>query len=284
MERLSGRVATITGAASGLGRAMARRFATDGMRLVLADIEEEPLLRVADELRGQGAEVEALRCDVSQRPQIDALADAAYARFGAVHILCNNAGVAVGGPAWSHSENEWNWIVGVNLFGVIHGISAFVPRMLAAGDEGHIVNTASIAGLIAPGLMAAYCATKHAVVGISECLFHDLELAKSRLGVSVLCPGFVTTQIHKSTRNRPDELKDPAGSQHPMSQLMQGALSDLVEHGTAPEDVANAVVHAVQTRQFWVLTHPELDGAIKARSASLCARENPRAAQLVRTT
>lgn len=271
MEELTGKVAVVTGAASGIGRALAERWAAEGMRVVMADVEKEPLAEAAEALRDKGSEVLAVPTDVSDATQVDALAEAAVDAFGGVHLLCNNAGVGAGGPVTDLRIDDWEWVLGVNLWGVIHGLLAFLPGMRASGEEGHIVNTASVAGLLGAPWMAAYAASKHAVVGISECLHY--ELASSRVGVSVLCPAWVNTNIATSYRNRPAHLGGdrPENEGGPMTEV----LAQLLAGGLAPETVADHVVEAVRRRRFWVLTHPDVIPAIEARVASMVAGEDP---------
>src|SRR5690606_6133975 len=206
-----GKVAVVTGAASGFGRAFAQRGAALGMKLVLADVQQEALAQVAAELTQQGIDVLSVPCDVSQAEQVQALADAAMARFGAVHLLFNNAGVGTGGLLWESSAADWEWVLGVNLFGVIHGVRIFTPLMLASakhdsGYRGHIVNTASVAGLQNAPTMGVYNVSKHAVVSLTETLFQDLRIIDAPIGVSLLCPYFVPTGIHQSARNRPTAM------------------------------------------------------------------------------
>ena len=203
MEDLQGKVAVITGGASGIGRAVADRAAADGMKIVLADIEEGPLKEAVDDLTGNGAEALGVVTDVSEAASVQTLRDRALDRFGAVHLVHNNAGIGLGGPIWEVSEADWRWILGVNLWGVVHGVATFTPLLIEQG-EGHIVNTASVAGLIAAPFLGPYNATKQAVVAISETLFKDLQTVGAPVGVSVLCPGFVQTRIAESERNRPD--------------------------------------------------------------------------------
>ncbi len=203
MKDLQGKVAVVTGGASGIGRAVAEAAATAGMQVVLADIEEAALKEADTAMTASGAEVLSVVTDVSVGSSVDELRDKALARFGAVHLVHNNAGVAVGGPLWTVTEADWTWVLGVNLWGVVHGIRAFVPVLLEQG-EGHVVNTASLAGLTSPSMLGPYNVTKHAVVTMSETLYRDLEAVGSRVGVSVLCPGFVQTRIAESDRNRPD--------------------------------------------------------------------------------
>ena len=207
MENLQGKVAVITGGASGIGRAVADRAAGEGMRIVLGDVEEGPLKEAVDDLTSSGAEALGVVTDVADGASVRNLRDAALDRFGAVHLVHNNAGIGLGGPIWEVSEADWRWILGVNLWGVIHGVRTFTPLLIEQG-EGHIVNTASIAGLIAAPFLGPYNATKQAVVAISETLFKDLQSVGAPVGVSVLCPGFVQTRIAESERNRPDWAPD----------------------------------------------------------------------------
>jgi NAD(P)-dependent dehydrogenase (short-subunit alcohol dehydrogenase family) len=266
------KVAVVTGAASGIGKAMAQRFAAEGMRLALADIEQTPLLQFANELRGAGAQVICERVDVSKPEDLETLAGRAYDEFGAVHLLCNNAGILPpGAPVWKEPLGSWHWTLGVNFFGVLHGVQAFVPRMLKADEEAHIVNTASLAGVTTRPLMSAYNVSKHAVVALSECLYAELQLTTDKIHVSVLCPAFSKTRLAESARNRPEGVEaDPAASFG-----FYDALKKIVDEGTAPEEIVDAVVEAVRKNQFWIFTHPQLDYSIRDRFESMLARTNP---------
>ncbi len=271
MDELVGRVAVVTGAASGIGRALAERWAAEGMRVVMADIEKEPLTEAADALRDKGCDVLAVPTDVSVGAQVDALAEVARDAYGGVHLLCNNAGVGTGGPVTELTTEDWEWVLGVNLWGVIHGLRAFLPGMLASGEEGHVVNTASLAGLVGAPWMAPYAASKYAVVGISECLYH--ELMPTRVAISVLCPAWVNKNIHRSFRNRPAHL----GGGRPQNEgtALTEALAQVLATGMAPETVADHVADAVRRRRFWVLTHPDVLPTVEARAAGIVAGENP---------
>jgi NAD(P)-dependent dehydrogenase (short-subunit alcohol dehydrogenase family) len=255
MEDFSGKVAVVTGAASGIGRALADRFAREGMRVVLADVEQAALDAAAEALAGEhgAGNVLAVPTDVRDEKAVDALAAATFEHFGTAHVVCNNAGVGVGGLTWDIPADRWRWIVEVNLLSVAHGIRAFVPRMIEQG-EGHVVNTASAAGLLTGPVMAPYYATKHGVVALSEALHFDLQLTGTSIGVSVLCPEWVRTRIGESERNRPADVEAMPG----MPDDGEGAgniIRALVESGLDPDDVAGRVVDAIRTGRFWILTH-----------------------------
>jgi NAD(P)-dependent dehydrogenase (short-subunit alcohol dehydrogenase family) len=280
MHGFDGRNAVITGAGSGLGREFARLGAGLGMSLMLADVQEDALEATRAELDAAGARVHAMRTDVSDAAAVNALADAAFSKLGAVHLLFNNAGVATSGLAWEHSIEDWRWTLGVNLWGVIHGIHAFVPRMLEAaradaGYRGHVVNTASMAGLLNAPNMAAYNASKHAVVALSETLQHDLGLVTAQIGASVLCPYFVPTAIHRSQRNRPDGLQ-AAGAQTVSQRVSQAMLDKAVASGrVSAQQVAHATFEAVAECRFYVFSHPEALAPVLQRAEHLVAGRNP---------
>ncbi|HTU37446.1 MAG TPA: SDR family NAD(P)-dependent oxidoreductase [Acidimicrobiales bacterium] len=271
MEDLHGKVAVITGGASGIGKAVGLRAAAEGMRIVLADIEEDPLNEAVAELTKNGTEAIGVVTDVSDLTSVQALRDRALDRFGAVHLIHNNAGVGLGGPIWEVSEEDWRWILGVNLWGVVHGVHTFVPLLLDQG-EGHVVNTASIAGLIAAAFLGPYNATKQAVVAISETLFKDLQAIGAPIGVSVLCPGFVQTRIAESDRNRPVWAPDRevAGAAQ-----LRTAVQDMVDAGIPPDAVADRVLDAVKRDTFYILTHPELTAAITTRCEDIVEGRPP---------
>ncbi len=273
MREFRDRTAVVTGAASGIGRGLAERFAAEGMRVVLADVEGPALEQAAHELADAGATVLAVRTDVSRLADVEALAGQAIDRFGDVHVLCNNAGVGGGGTlSWDASLEGWQWTLGVNLWGVIYGVRAFVPRMLALGEVGHIVNTASVAGLIAGGGGGAYTTSKFGVVGYSEVLYHELQYASAgKIGVSVLCPAMTDTRILDAARNypggAPPELMPADGT--PDRAILDAIKQAFAANGMAPAEVASQVFEAVRDNRFYVLTHPEHNAQLEQRAAAL---------------
>lgn len=269
MSALSGRVAAITGAGSGIGRAIALAFAAEGMHVALADVNEAGLAQTRNLLASYPARIFSMRVDVSKNAEVDAFAQRCVEELGGIHVVCNNAGVFLSGPLWEHGEAEWQWLLGVNLMGVVHGVRAFAPRLIAQ-DEGHIVNTASVAGLISPPGMGAYNVSKHAVVALSESLHHDLRERGSRVGVSVLCPAYVPTAIADS---RPPEPVAKSGERL----VKEASLKKAVAAGKlSAEDVARAVVAAVKENRFYVLTHPAIKGAVRARMEDVLEERAPR--------
>lgn len=270
MRELNGKTAVITGAASGLGRELAVRCAEESMRLVLADVDEDGLRETVERLGG--ADAECVTCDVSKAGDVEHLAELADERFGGAHLLFNNAGVAVAGPTWTTTLDEWKWMLDVNLMGVVHGIRSFVPRMLARGGSAHVVNTASVAGLISPPGSSIYCVTKHGVVTLSECLYHDLRLAGAEIGVSVLCPAYVNTNIVDSDRNRPPELSES----NPLAAPFQARVRKAVRSGRlSAAEVADITLDAVKEDRFYILTHPKIKGAIEARMRDILEERPP---------
>jgi NAD(P)-dependent dehydrogenase (short-subunit alcohol dehydrogenase family) len=275
MRELKGKVAVVTGAASGIGLAMAQRFAREGMKVVLSDVEEKPLAEAREAIVRAGAEALAVRTDVSREEQVQDLARRCFEAFGTAHILCNNAGIGIGGLMWEVPRADWDWIMGVNLMGVVYGVRAFVPRMIEQG-EGHVVNTASIAGLISAPAMASYCATKHAVVGMSECLHHDLALAAGgKVKVSVLCPAWVKTRISDSERNRPESATRPARPPAQQEQMMESMMRSAVASGIPPAVVAEKVLQAILEEKFWILTHPKTKKIVEKRMQGILTDQNP---------
>jgi len=272
MKELKGKVAVVTGAASGLGRAMALAFADEGMNVALADVSDtsDTFARV----EAKGVSAIALKVDVSKQEDVERFAQLVDRDLGGADVVCNNAGVSPLGAAWEASVGDWQWILGVNLWGVIHGVRSFVPRLIARG-AGHVVNTASVAGIINPPGSAAYNVTKHAVVALSETLHHDLRERGSGVGVSVLCPAYVPTGIADSERNRPAELS--AGSKSPETLARETMLKKAVASGRlSADDVARAVVQAVKDERFYILTHARIKGAIRARMEDILDERAPR--------
>ncbi|MEU7031824.1 SDR family NAD(P)-dependent oxidoreductase [Streptomyces sp. NPDC046275] len=285
MELREGQVAVVTGAASGIGLAMARRFAAEGLVVVLGDVEEAPLARAAEELMDGGAQILARTVDVSEADSVRAFADAAYDTFGAVHVLCNNAGVGSGaeGRMWEHEPNDWKWAFAVNVWGVFHGIQAFVPRMLAGGEPGHVVNTSSGDGGIAPLPTASvYAVTKSAVVTMTESLYAHLRAEHARVGASVLFPGphMLRTGLWESHRNRPARFAKERPRRTPYRSLDQWEAA-MKEAGhevafTPVEEVAGHVVDGIRADRFWMLPASEhSDRQIRARAQSMLDRANP---------
>ena len=275
MQELGGKVAVVTGGASGIGLALADAFVREGMRVALADIERGPLEEAAAKLSAGGAEVLAVPTDVRHYDEVEALADATVDRFGAVHLVCNNAGVVAGGLTWEVGPDRFKWVVDVNLLGVAYGIRAFVPRFIAQG-EGHVVNTASAAGLITGPGMASYYATKHGVVALTEALANDLALnGHAAIGTSVLCPEFVRTRIHEAERNLPDDVEPPPADDVATAAGREMFAAMVVEGGIEPSVVADAVVDAVRNDRFYVLPHPTTIDLARRRWAKIEANERP---------
>ncbi len=276
METLAGRVAVVTGGASGIGLALGRGFAAAGMKVVLGDIEEAALDAAVSDFPA-GAEVTGVVVDVSKAADVDKLRDATLDAYGAAHVVCNNAGVSAGGRTWETTLDSWEWVLGVNLMGVVHGIRSFTPLLLEQ-DEGHIVNTASMAGLTSPPYMSIYNVTKHGVVTLSETLFGELAIEGSEVGVSVLCPGWVNTRIHEADRNRPGGPLEAAPAIEGVD--LREAITTLLASGLDPAAVADMVLDAVLTKRFYILTHPEWKPMIAARMQRIIDEENPPGAML----
>lgn len=306
MQDLAGKVAVVTGAASGIGRALVDRFAAEGMSVVMADVERDALDGAAHAVAGaHGADrVLAVPTDVRDEAAVEALAAATFDRFGTAHVVCNNAGVGVGGLAWTVPADRWRWIVEVNLLSVAHGVRAFVPRMIEQG-EGHVVNTASAAGLLTGPAMSPYYATKHGVVALSEALYFDLHLVGAPVGVSVLCPEWVRTNIADSERNRPDGVAEmvlpgtPDTAEAPEGRGTPDAVADpdgtgatdgaeatpaptmgdfvrtLVEGGLDPEDVAGMVLDGIRSGRFWITTHPTTIDSARKRWDAIASDGTP---------
>ena len=276
---LKGKTAVLTGAGSGFGLECARIGARLGMNLVLADVQQDALDKAAAEMTAAGAQVLAFRLDVSKAAEVEALGAAVLARFGAPHFVFNNAGVGAGGLIWENTLKDWEWVIGVNLMGVAHGVRVFTPMMLEAAKkdpawQGHIVNTASMAGLLNAPNMGIYNVSKHAVVSMSETLYQDLALVTDQISASVLCPFFVPTGISQSQRNRPDEL--PA-ARPTKSQLIGQAMSDkAVGSGkVTAADVAQKVFDAIAANQFYIYSHPKAIGSVQTRLEDILQARNP---------
>lgn len=275
MKEFKGRVAVITGAASGIGRGIAERCVSEGMKVVLADIDDVNLAKAETELKTPGGTVLGVRTDVSKRSDVELLARQALDAFGQVHLLFNNAGVAAGGAPWEATWNDWEWVIGVNLWGVIHGVKVFTPLMLRQNTECHIINTSSAAGLIVGGASAPYAVTKHAVVALSESLHLTLQQRNSLVKVSVLCPGLVRTNIANAERNRPAQLCNEPVTMTPERQAGLAAFKAAIEASMPPLQVADVVFDAIKKEQFYILPHPEWTEVIRLRTDKLLRMQNP---------
>lgn len=262
----SPKVAVVTGAGSGIGRALALACAREGMAVVAADVEAEALAQTLALVEAAGADCMAQRCDVSSAADVEQLAGASWSWRGGVDWLFNNAGVAVLGTAWEATDDDWRWVLGVNLMGVAHGVRSFVPRMRARGTPAHIVNTASAAGLATVGGSAVYCASKHAVAAYSECLAKDLEQVGSSIGVSVLCPSLVATRINESQRNRPAAL---AGAGPTAAAYEERVRAGMAASAVSAEDVARAAVDAIHARRFYVIPHAHTGASVRERAQKI---------------
>jgi NAD(P)-dependent dehydrogenase (short-subunit alcohol dehydrogenase family) len=281
VKSFKGRTAVLTGAASGFGLEVARIAAREGMNVVMADVQADALAKAQAEIEGLGAQVLAQLVDVSKADQVDALAAATVARFGAPHVVFNNAGVGAGGLIWEHSVKDWEWTLGVNIMGVAHGVRVFTPLMLEAAKhdtayEGHIVNTASMAGLLNAPNMGAYNVSKHAVVSLSETLYQDLSLVTDQVTASVLCPFFVPTGIHLSYRNRPAELKDSGVKPTASQRIAQAMSSKAVGSGkVSAADVAAMVFDALREKRFYIYSHPKALASVQTRLEDIMLGRNP---------
>jgi NAD(P)-dependent dehydrogenase (short-subunit alcohol dehydrogenase family) len=278
LRELRGRVAVVTGAASGIGRALARAFAAEQMKVVLADVQRAPLEATADELRATGGEVLAVPTDVTVPADVNALADRAEQAFGAIHVVCHNAGVFAGGLSWEAPISDYAWVFDVNVWGVIHGVRAFVPRQLAHGEEGHVVLTASMAAVTSTPFVAPYTMSKHAVLALAETLRLELAAKGAPIGVSVLCPELVHTRIGDAERNRPRRYE--RGPSHPERDLVEGAIRAATTAGIDPAEIAARALAAIRSDRFYVLA-PEGDpfrSACHARLDAIRAEGQPVAA------
>ena len=280
MKEFKNKVAVITGGGGGFGREFANIGARLGMKLVLADVEQAALDKAAEELKSAGAEVLALKVDVSKAESVDALAAATVERFGVPSLVFNNAGVGHGGLVWEHTLADWSWVLGVNLWGVVHGVRVFTPMMLDAANrdpsfEGHVVNTASMAGLLTAPNMGIYNVSKHAVVALTETMYQDLKLVTDQISCSVLCPYFVPTGIHLSARNRPQELASEG--KPTASQMIAHAMSDkaVTSGKVTAAQVAEKVFEAIAAREFYIYSHPHALGNVQSRMEAIINQKNP---------
>jgi NAD(P)-dependent dehydrogenase (short-subunit alcohol dehydrogenase family) len=275
VQELRGQVAVVSGGASGIGRGMGEAFLERGMKVVLADVEAKPLAATVAELGDRGGEVVGVECDVSSADSVEQLRDETLSHFGAVHVLCNNAGVAGagGGATWEAPQADWDWVMGVNLMGVIYGIRHFVPAMIDQGAPGHIVNTASMAGLVHG--MGIYGVTKHAVVALSESIFSEFRAAGHPIGVSVLCPGWVRTRILESERNRPEAPRPEPGPQRPETEVLRAIVAERIEAGMDPAEVGRLVADSIEADRFYVLPHPEWMNVVENRMQRILDQKDP---------
>ncbi|XOV88040.1 MAG: SDR family NAD(P)-dependent oxidoreductase [Pseudomonadota bacterium] len=278
MKDFKGKVAVVTGAASGIGRAIAEHCLKEGMQVVMADIQQDALTEAARSLQATGSNsIVPVTTDVAVLEQIEQLADRAYAEFGAVHLLFNNAGVGGGGNAWQATQKDWDWVMGVNLWSVIHGLRTFVPRMIAQDTECHIVNTASVAGLLGGSTNACYSVTKHGVVALTENLYRDLEQEGTKIRCSVLCPGFVNTNIFDSARNRPDHLANESAPAAitPEMQARIDMFRAVLREGMQPSQLAEIVFEGIRSERLYVLTHEHFGDMIRQRADNIASGVNP---------
>lgn len=283
MDKFQGKVAVVTGAASGIGRALTERCLAEGMHVVMADIEEAVLAEVAAELQAStNAKVVPVVTNVAREEELEKLLQVALDNFDGVHLLFNNAGVGGGGNAWTATQNDWDWVLGVNLWSVIHGLRVFVPQMIKQNEPCHIVNTASVAGLLGGTTNALYSVTKHGVVALTENLYRDLEAEQTQIGCSVLCPGFVNTNIFDSGRNRPTELQDNAAPVAISAEDEQriAMFREILRRGKQPADIAEAVFDGIRSKRLYVLSHDHFNDMIKQRADNITQGNNPELEQV----
>jgi NAD(P)-dependent dehydrogenase (short-subunit alcohol dehydrogenase family) len=285
MQNFEGKVAVVTGAASGMGRAFAERFAAEGMKVVLADIEEPVLEATVLELKHKEYDVLGVPTDVSKQESVEELAQRAIEAYGKIHVVCNNAGVGgERGMIWEETPKAWDYMMGVNFWGVLHGIRVFVPKMLEHGEEGHIVNTASIAAL-GPG-WGIYGVTKHAVMAMTEWLSQNLQMIDAKINASVLCPSGVATNITSTWRNRPEELQEdastPSSVQEGRLKRYRQRMTEAVAAGKQPPEIAEIVLDAIKNNDFYILTHPEQEEwRVRSRAEQIVSRKGPTPSRLI---
>ncbi|HLF87577.1 MAG TPA: SDR family NAD(P)-dependent oxidoreductase [Anaerolineales bacterium] len=277
MKEFKDKVAVITGAASGIGFGIAERCAQEQMKVVLSGINQDTLDKAEQKIKATGATILTVRADVSKREDVEALAQKTFDTFGSVHLLVNNAGVGAGSTVWESTWADWEWVMGVNFWGVLHGVKVFTPLMLAQDTEAHIVNVASIAGLLPNHLSSPYMVSKHAVVALSEHLYHGLIEQKAKIGVSVLCPGFVQSRIMDYERNRPSELRNDASDQQitPERETHIEQYREAVAAARSAKEFAGHVFQAIRENQLYVLSHPELNAAVRQRMENILEGRNP---------
>lgn len=277
MKEFEGRSAVITGAASGIGYALAKKFAEERMNVVLADIEQDALDAAVNKISDLGVEAIGIQVDVMDKQAVSHLADESIKAFGNIHVLCNNAGVAstvVGDGIWDLDDSDWEWVLGVNFYGTLYGIQSFVPHMIKHKEEGHVLNTISLAGIL-PG-EAIYGVSKHAALALSESLWQGLKKKKSKIGASVLCPGFVATNIIESDRNRPDHL----AAKNKANFVLKKLAATVLKRGKEPNEIAQVTLQAIQDNQFYILPHTNYDDMIKERYSRILARTEPQEADM----
>lgn len=278
MDNFNDKVIVVTGAASGIGKGIAQTFAGEGAKLILTDVEEDRLASLAMELSAENKNVKTFPCDVADSAQVEALAEYTYSAFGACHVLCNNAGVVENNlKSWELTLEDWDWVLGINLMGVVHGVKSFVPRMLAGNEPGHIVNTASIGGLVSGIALPAYSVSKHAVVAFSECLYNDLTREGAQLSTSVLCPGWINTEIAESDRNRSDK---PVLDQELLRS--RNSFKKSISGGMDPLAVGQIVADGIKNNQFYLYTHPSWNGVIEDRFQAILDGAKPASTYLPR--
>lgn len=277
LTEFEGRVAVVTGAASGIGKALCERFAREGMKVVMADVENDQLREAAREIETLGSEILAVRTDVSQADDLSALAEATLERFGKVHVLCNNAGVFAGGRTWEAIGTDWEWVLGVNVYGVLYGIRAFVPIMLEQNEPAHVVNTCSMAGLINTPFSGAYNVSKHAALSLTETLYHELNTLETPVGVSALCPELIRTGIGRSERNRPAHLKRPDDSGTPEQEMVETVIRTSIDSGISPSVMADRVFEGIKEDRFYLLAEEDTNwiAACRTRLDDIRERRNP---------